>query len=337
MALQTPPRDRNRTRSGALVAYVYELMDEGPRLERAALLAMISERAMTLVGADAAVVWVGDEDGHAHAEPLCGSANPSAAAVAVERAFVDLIATEGNQVLSSMEPPLRPGLVEDCDKVAAECSGVVCVGLQRREDYVGALCLHRVGGGPLEAWEGADVERFARFAALAIHQMTERERAERDEVTGLPGRTFLLRELDQRIDSGRPFGLGCIDFDGLKAVNDRLGYEAGNLLICAVANAVAGQLRRGELVGRLHGRGGDEFVCLLDEEDERSLERRCRLLEAALDRAAVPAELAPWYLGVSIGAALANGSTRSGEVFSAAEAAMRTRKQQRRRSQGRGD
>ena len=45
--------------------------------------------------------------------------------------------------------------------------------------------------------------------------MTERWQAERDEVTGMPGRTMLLRALDERLAGKRPFALGCIDDTGL--------------------------------------------------------------------------------------------------------------------------
>ena len=324
----------HRSRTGALVAYAYELMDRGPELEREPLVTMICERVLALVGADAAVLWVSDEGGQSTAERLCGI-RPSATAIAVERALVELIASEGVQLLNSSEAPLRPGLVQLCEKLAQERSGTVCVGLQRQHELLGVLCLHRVGGGPFEAWEAADAERFASFAALALHQMAERERAERDEVTGMPGRALLLRGVDERLASGQPFALACVDFDGLKAVNDSLGYEAGNELIRAVSGAITGLLKHGEIVGRLHGRGGDEFVCLLGERDQASLENRCQVLEAALDRAAVPAALASSYLGVSVGAALANGSTPVGSLFTTAENAMRERKQERRRSQGR--
>jgi diguanylate cyclase (GGDEF)-like protein len=324
----------HRSRMGALVAHAYELIDRGPELERDALVTMICERLLSLVGADAAVLWVSDEDGQSTAERICGI-RPSATAIAVERALVELIATEGCQLINSSEAPLRPGLVQLCEKLDQERSGTVCVGLQRRHELVGVLCLHRVGVGSFEAWEAADAERFASFAALALHQMAERERAQRDEVTGMLGRTLLLRALDDRLAGGQPFALACVDFDGLKAVNESLGYEAGNELIRAVAQAIATLLKPGEIVGRLHGRGGDEFVCLLGECDQPSLERRCQMLEAALDRAAVPAELASSYLGVSVGASLALGSTPAGSLFTAAENAMRERKQERRRSQGR--
>jgi diguanylate cyclase (GGDEF)-like protein len=224
-----------------------------------------------------------------------------------------------------------------CEKLEDEQSGVLGAALQRRDDeLLGVLCLHRIGGGPFESSEAADAERFAGFAALALHQMTERERAERDEVTGLPGRTLLLRAIDAGLAGGRPFALACVDFDGLKSVNETLGYEAGNRLIRAVAQALGDLLKPGEMVGRLHGRGGDEFVCILGERDQPSLERRCAAIEAALDRATVPPDLGGSYLGVSVGAALANGAgTVRGTLFTAAEDAMRERKRERRRSQGR--
>jgi len=323
-----------RPRTGALLASAYELIDRGPELEREHLVTMVCERVRALVGADAAVLWISDDQGQSTAERVVG-VRPSATAIAVEREFVELIAAEGSQVLSSSEPPLRPGLVQLCEKLEQERSGTVCVGLQRRHDLLGVLCLHRVGAGRFEASEAADAERFASFAALALHQMAERERAERDEVTGMPGRRLLLRELDERLASGAPFALVCIDFDGLKSVNESRGYEAGNELIRCVGHAIGALLRPGESVGRLHGRGGDEFVCLLDDCDQASLDRRCQMLEASLDRAAVPASLAGAYLGVSVGAALANGATEVGALFSNAEAAMRARKQERRRSQGR--
>jgi diguanylate cyclase (GGDEF)-like protein len=327
--------DHHRSRTGALVAYAYELIDRGPELERPALLTMICERVLALVGADVAALWMVDENGHSSAVRVIG-VRPSATGIAVERALVKRVEADGHQLLNSSEAPLAPALMQQCEKLTMERSGVICAGLQRHQQLVGALCLHRVGAGGFQAWEAADTERFASFAALALHQLTERERAERDEVTGFPGRRLLLSELEKRAATGQPFTLACVDFDGLKQVNDTLGYEAGNELIRVVAAAIASLLRPGELVGRLHGRGGDEFVCLLNEQDQGSLERRCAILEAALDRTDVPPQLASSYLGVSIGAALANGQTNQiGKLFTAAENAMKERKQERRRSQGR--
>jgi diguanylate cyclase (GGDEF)-like protein len=163
----------------------------------------------------------------------------------------------------------------------------------------------------------------------------ERERGDYDEVTGLPGRTLLLRALDDLLRHGNPFALVCVDFDGLREVNNTLGYEAGNELIRVVGQTLAGLLRPGEMVGRLHGRGGDEFVCLLTERDHAGVDARCRSLEAALDRAPVPARISPHYLGASVGASLADGGGQAGVLFENAEKAMRERKKRRKLEQGR--
>ena len=331
---------QHRSRTGALLAHAYELIDRGPELEPDVLEQMICERAVDLLDADAAYLWMIDDDGLPHHDRFSGG-RPSATGIALERALVQLIAGGGEQMINSAEAPLDPDNVQRCEQLEREDSGAVCVGLQRRDELLGVLCVHRIERGSFESWEAADADRFGKFASLALHQMMLRKRAERDEVTGMPGRSLLLRALNDRIASGNPFALACIDFDGLKAVNDRLGYEAGNELIRAVAKAIGELLRAGELVGRLHGRGGDEFVCLLDEIEQASLDSRTSLLEAALDRAEVPPELASSYLGVSIGAALANSSmngatpTPAGALFTTAENAMRQRKHERRRSQGR--
>src|SRR5436190_9449658 len=243
-------------RNGTLVAYAYELMDRGPELDRDALVEMICRRVLALIGADATGAWVCDEEGRPHFERVVGE-RPSACGIAVERELVDLMASEGVPVLNSGEAPLRPGLAQLCEKLEAEASSAVCLELRLGSELFGVLCLHQVGSGDFAASEISDAQRFAKFAALALHHMDERERAERDEVTGLPGRTLILRAIDEGLRAGKPFTLACVDFDGLKAVNETLGYEAGNELICAVADAVKALLERGELVGRLHGRGGD--------------------------------------------------------------------------------
>ena len=43
-------------------------------------------------------------------------------------------------------------------------------------------------------------------------------------------------------------------------VNNQLSYEHGNDLLRTVAAAIEKTLQPGELVARVHGSGGDEFV-----------------------------------------------------------------------------
>jgi diguanylate cyclase (GGDEF)-like protein len=73
--------------------------------------------------------------------------------------------------------------------------------------------------------------------------------------------TRLLNEEQQRADArGGSFALLLVDIDGLKAVNDRYGHEAGNRALKAVAMALRRSARSVDLLARY---GGDEFLVLL--------------------------------------------------------------------------
>jgi diguanylate cyclase (GGDEF)-like protein len=85
-----------------------------------------------------------------------------------------------------------------------------------------------------------------------------------DDVTGLlnlQAFTRLLREEIGRAERlGNHFALVLVDVDGLKAVNERHGHEAGNNALAAVAQALRRSSRSVDLVARY---GGDEFLLYL--------------------------------------------------------------------------
>jgi diguanylate cyclase (GGDEF)-like protein len=66
------------------------------------------------------------------------------------------------------------------------------------------------------------------------------------------------------------------DLDGFKAVNDQRGHEAGDAVLQAVASAVRGAIRAGDVVGRY---GGDEMIIVAADagvEDAIALAQRVR-------------------------------------------------------------
>jgi diguanylate cyclase (GGDEF)-like protein len=87
-----------------------------------------------------------------------------------------------------------------------------------------------------------------------------------DPLTGLGNhRSFherLQRELVAAEEKGSPLALCLVDFDNLKAVNDRYGHPVGDLVL----GQVASRLRQGGESFRL---GGDEFAVLLPGQDDR--------------------------------------------------------------------
>lgn len=84
-----------------------------------------------------------------------------------------------------------------------------------------------------------------------------------DHLTKLPNRNRLYDEVNAIISSSHsvrePFALLLLDLDNFKVVNDTLGHEAGDLVLCTAAERIKTMLRGADLVARL---GGDEFAVL---------------------------------------------------------------------------
>lgn len=85
-----------------------------------------------------------------------------------------------------------------------------------------------------------------------------------DDLTGLPNRRAIFRELDTRLHTDRPLALLLLDLDGFKEVNDTLGHSAGDTLLELVALRVRESLPPNVMLARV---GGDEFAVVYDTED----------------------------------------------------------------------
>jgi GGDEF domain-containing protein len=79
--------------------------------------------------------------------------------------------------------------------------------------------------------------------------------AYKDDLTGLPSRRALMRDLD---GTGGTYSAGMVDVDHFKKFNDRYGHDVGD----QVLRMVAARLAKAPGGGRAYRYGGEEFTIL---------------------------------------------------------------------------
>ena len=133
----------------------------------------------------------------------------------------------------------------------------------------------------------------------------EWQHANFDLLTGLANRHRFHDQLEHELlrasRTKQPIALMYIDLDGFKAVNDRLGHHAGDLLLQQVAGRLRNCVRETDTVARL---GGDEFAIILP--DLKELAIIDRIGHKLLERLQQPFELDgnTAHISASIGVAL---------------------------------
>ena len=152
-----------------------------------------------------------------------------------------------------------------------------------------------------------------------------RQAADLDQLTGVANHRALQERLQQElaraIRARRPLAVAMIDLDGFKAVNDRHGHAQGDRVLREVAGVLRSTLREPDVVARY---GGDEFVVLMPETDERHARAVVtRIGRALAGHAFLLADAPPARIGASAGLAMypRDGATPT-DLLAAADAAM---------------
>ena len=154
-------------------------------------------------------------------------------------------------------------------------------------------------------------------------EQQQRQLAMTDDLTGLLNRRGFLvkgsRVLRDAVAHGRSVAVFYVDIDGLKAINDDHGHDAGSTLIVAAAEALKNSFRAADVLARM---GGDEFVALVivPPDDVATISKR---LKWHVDKFNTSSAL-PYSLSMSIGVSRLNRetSTTLEELVNEADTAM---------------
>lgn len=186
--------------------------------------------------------------------------------------------------------------------------------------------------GDVEVLDGEARRFFGSLQDISAQRQAEKKlwyTANTDALTGLANRTRFETALDEAFGSGETprSALLMLDVDHLKEVNDTLGHNAGDRLMCTVAERLSATVGDSALVARL---GGDEFAVLLPGIDEGAA------MAVVAERILAAMKPSFTYAGqtitpkVSIGGAIADPATAPVNLRQAADIALYHAKEQRR-------
>ena len=144
-----------------------------------------------------------------------------------------------------------------------------------------------------------------------------------DDLTGIANRRHFFQRAEAELYRAQrfkhPFTLIYIDLDGFKLVNDNLGHQVGDELLCAFVNRTRKMLRKSDFMARL---GGDEFVILLVETDHSAAQATVPDIQSALLK---EMQLHGWPVTFSIGVlTYLSGPTTIEELLKRADNLMYT-------------
>jgi diguanylate cyclase (GGDEF)-like protein/PAS domain S-box-containing protein len=101
-----------------------------------------------------------------------------------------------------------------------------------------------------------------------------------DTITGLNNRLYFEKEIKNLQDShGFPLTVLSLDVDGLKIVNETMGYDRGNQLLRDLSRILKSSLRGSDLLART---GGDEFTIILYHTDQKGAEAVIARIESKI-------------------------------------------------------
>ena len=328
--------DRERSRATALLSLAHSLA--GAR-DLHAVSEVVCQALPGIVGCRAASVMLWDPSAGALQTIAVSGRTPDEAQLLRSTPIRADQTREMTDILAHHEPLLielataSPEIAGLLRAIGVEC--VVAVPLLAGDTLMGvalASWTRSIAGTPVQTEAMARIAGVTDQAATALENArllaTVRHQSQHDALTGLPNRALFGKQLDDALRTSAPDTATAVlfcDLDRFKHVNDTHGHAAGDELLRQASARLRGELRPGDVIGRL---GGDEFGVLLVgvRDDGQVLAVADRLVER-LDE---PFRISGHEIRItaSVGVSMHMGSDGRGErLLAAADSAMYIAKQ----------
>ena len=192
-------------------------------------------------------------------------------------------------------------------------AGLAARAVTRRLERLAEIIVEHPACGPADIPSDASGDEIALLGdalrqALLAHETAQQQLEQLayfDRLTGLMNRTRFDERLGQALDrakrSASQAALLFIDLDRFKSVNDSLGHEAGDALLCEVARRLIARVRSTDAVSR---RSGDEFTVLVEScKEHKGVAQLAEELIALLSKPYRLSSGATVVVGASVGIA----------------------------------
>lgn len=148
-------------------------------------------------------------------------------------------------------------------------------------------------------------------------------KAQRDPLTGVYNRAALTDHMARDIELAQrhqnPLSIIVLDIDHFKNINDSYGHTAGDCLLKALVESANTSIRRCDMLFRY---GGEEFVVLLNNTDEKGAIRLAERIRRNVEKEAYSCGGRTIHMTVSIGVASLLEKDIESEFFERADQAL---------------
>ncbi len=188
--------------------------------------------------------------------------------VDVNRSFTRLTGYERENIIQT---PLRLSLNPDMliDTIAER--------VRKHGSWSGELDAIKQSGGTFQAAFTLDYvngnDEDVNYFVGVFSDITEKKKTEdrlkklsyADALTGLPNRAYFYHHMQQLVENNVRHALLVFDLDNFKKINDSLGHQIGDVMLCRVAERIQTLKNSQRNVYRL---GGDEFALTIENTND---------------------------------------------------------------------